>query len=144
MSDPNQLAFIGLQRTAGRLMQELHDLLKPHGLTPTQFNVLRILRGAGEPLNCTEISARMIKRDPDMTRLLDRMERRGWIKRQRTRGDRRVVLAGITKSGLSALAALDKPVVELRVRQFSPLSESRKAALIKALNLLEAEPHPFE
>ena len=81
-------AFVNIQRTADALMQGLATALKPTGLSPTQYNVLRILRGA-EPdgLACREIADRMITRDPDITRLLDRMENHGWITRQRQQED---------------------------------------------------------
>src|ERR1700675_4821509 len=71
-------ALIALQRTADRLKWRLSDVLKEHGLSPTQYNALRILRGAkDEGLPCSEVGERMINRDPDITRLMDRLERRG-------------------------------------------------------------------
>jgi len=79
--DPDQELYVVLQRTADWLMADVQSLLKGHGLSHQQYNVLRILRGVKGPLNCTEIANRMINRDPDMTRLLDRMETRGWIER---------------------------------------------------------------
>src|SRR3954454_21117537 len=99
-----QEVFLNLLRTADALMAEVTEFLKPHGVSPTQYNVLRILRGAGagccggghaDPgtrgLACREVGERMITRDPDMTRLLDRLEDRGFIVRERDRKDRRMI-----------------------------------------------------
>ena len=73
-------ALVALQRTADRLHWRLSEMLKPHGLSPTQYNALRILRGAGDQGRaCSEIAERMINRDPDITRLVDRLERRGLV-----------------------------------------------------------------
>ena len=102
--------FLGLQRTASLLLQALGRELKGHDLTPAQYNALRILRGA-EPdaaasggLTCSEIGERLVSPGPDVTRLLDRLEQRGLVLRQRDAGDRRVVRARITAAGLALLA----------------------------------------
>jgi DNA-binding MarR family transcriptional regulator len=134
--DPDQELYVVLQRAADWLMQDVQSLLKGHGLSHQQYNVLRILRGVKGPLNCTEIANRMINRDPDMTRLLDRMETRGWIERARAVEDRRVVLASITESGMALLAELDEPVTECHRRQFSGLDAERKARITETLKLL--------
>ena len=92
--------FLNLQRTAEALMHGLEAGLKPAGLSPSQYNVLRILRGAGaEGLACGGIAERMVTRDPDMTRLLDRLEARGLVMRARDRADRRVITVRITPEG---------------------------------------------
>jgi MarR family transcriptional regulator, organic hydroperoxide resistance regulator len=106
-------------RAAERLSQDAERLVREHNLTGTQYNVLRILRGA-EPqgLACKAIGDRMISHDPDMTRLLDRMEKRGLITRERQTDDRRVVKTRITAQGLELLKKLDAPVLELHRRQF--------------------------
>ncbi|HLB86731.1 MAG TPA: MarR family transcriptional regulator, partial [Terriglobales bacterium] len=98
------MVFVALLRAAERLSQDAEQLVKEYGLTGTQYNVLRILRGA-EPagLPCKGISDRMISHDPDMTRLLDRMEKRGLITRERQFDDRRVVKTRITSEGLDIL-----------------------------------------
>jgi DNA-binding MarR family transcriptional regulator len=84
--------FLNIQRTADILLQEILDVLRPCGLSATQYNVLRILRGAGEAgVTCKEIGARLVTRDPDITRLLDRLEKRNLLTRARTREDRRFV-----------------------------------------------------
>jgi DNA-binding MarR family transcriptional regulator len=134
--DPDQELFVTLQRVADRLLQDTQMALKPSGLSPQQYNVLRILRGAKSRLSCTEIASRMINRDPDMTRLLDRIEAKGWIERSRDGEDRRVVLASITKAGLALLAELDAPVQESHRRQFEILDGAAKRTVIEALKLL--------
>src|SRR5438552_13393531 len=126
--------FIGLLQSADALTQEAEHLVKAAGLTGAQYNVLRILRGA-EPagLPCKGISDRMISHDPDMTRLLDRMEKRGLITRERQFDDRRVVKTRITSEGLDILRKLDAPVQDLHRRQFSTISGDRLKVLAAAL-----------
>src|ERR1051325_4714282 len=116
--------FINIQRTAEALLWGVTETLKPAGLTPTQYNVLRILRGAGtEGLACREISERMVNRDPDITRLLDRLEKQGFVKRARDEKDRRVVTTFITREGLRVLEELDQPISELHKRQLGHLED---------------------
>lgn len=104
-------AFLNLQRTASALLQALTRFLRTHDLTPTQYNVLRILRGSHpETLTCGDIGNRMVTPDPDVTRLLDRLEKRGLVTRTRDTVDRRVVRATITEGGLELLERLDGPV----------------------------------
>src|SRR3989475_6425830 len=118
--------FVALLKTADTLGQEAEQLLKAAGLTGAQYNVLRILRGAEpEGLACKGIGDRMISHDPDMTRLLDRMEKRGLITRERQTDDRRVVKTRITPQGLSLLKTLDQPVRDLHKRQFRHMSAAR-------------------
>jgi DNA-binding MarR family transcriptional regulator len=106
-------AFLTLQRSADRLMGRFARWLKPHALSPTQYNALRILRGAGQRgMPCQEIGERMITRDSDVTRLVDRLEKRGLVMRRPDGKDRRVVRAVITPSGLELLRKLDGPVQE--------------------------------
>lgn len=126
--------FVALLTAADRLTQDADRLMKSHGLTGTQYNVLRILRGA-EPhgLPCKGISDRMISRDPDMTRLLDRMEKHGMISRERQKDDRRVVKTRITAQGLDTLRKLDSPVEELHRNQFRSVGAARLKALASAL-----------
>jgi DNA-binding MarR family transcriptional regulator len=126
--------FIALQKTADALGQEAGQLLKANGLTGAQYNVLRILRGS-EPagLACNDIGERMISHDPDMTRLLDRMEKRGMITRQRQTDDRRVVKTRITSDGLGILKRLDQPVRDLHKRQFRRLPAPRLKVLAELL-----------
>ena len=118
--------FVSLLQAADTLAQEAEQLLKAAGLTGAQYNVLRILRGA-EPqgLACRAIGDRMISHDPDMTRLLDRMEKRGLITRERQSDDRRVVKTRVAAPGLSLLKTLDQPVHGLHKRQFRHMSAAR-------------------
>lgn len=103
--------YLNLARTADVLRRWEIDVLKPAELTPSQYNILRILRGAGpEGHRCAEIGARMITRDPDITRLLDRLELRGLVHRARDSHDRRAVTTRITEAGLKLLAELDEPI----------------------------------
>lgn len=126
--------FISLQKTADALGLEIEQLFKPQGLTGTQYNVLRILRGAEpEGLACSSIGERMISHDPDMTRLLDRMEKRNLITRARQTDDRRVVKTRITPAGLTLLKSLDQPVCELHRRQFRHMPAARLKSLAALL-----------
>ena len=123
-------AFIALQKTADALGQQVEQVLKASGLTSAQYNVLRILRGAEpEGLACSDIGERMISHDPDMTRLLDRMEKHGLITRQRQTDDRRVIKTRITSKGLESLRRLDQPIRDLHRRQFSHISAARLKGL---------------
>jgi DNA-binding MarR family transcriptional regulator len=120
-----EAAFLDLLRTTDMLSRGLVTILKPEDLSSTQYNVLRILRGAPEGLPCGEIAKRMITRDPDITRLLDRLEKRGLISRSREARDRRTVMARITGAGLKLLARLDEPVQEAHRKQLGHLGRQR-------------------
>jgi len=125
---------VELQRAADAQIHAVTALLKARGLSPTQYNVLRILRGAGESgLPCREISNRMIKRDPDVTRLLDRMEAKGWVKRRRGTSDRRVILVQITPAGLELVRSLDEPVRGLHRRRLGRMGAKRLRTLLGLL-----------
>jgi DNA-binding MarR family transcriptional regulator len=125
--------FVSLLRTADAFTRGVEALLKPADLSVTQYNVLRILRGAGEGgLACREIGGRLISRDPDITRLLDRMESRGLIARARELKDRRVVKTRITAEGLRVLQELDGPVQDLHRKQLHRLPDK----LLRQLLLL--------
>ena len=126
-------AFVELLRTSDLLSRRLAMVLKGADLSPTQYNVLRILRGAPEGLACGEIAERMITRDPDVTRLLDRLEKRGLIARRRESMDRRMVLTRITPEGLRALAELDEPIQDLHREQLGHLGRNRLVALSELL-----------
>ncbi|MGB2666805.1 MAG: MarR family transcriptional regulator [Candidatus Acidiferrum sp.] len=126
--------FVALLKAADSLSQEAEQLIKAAGLTSAQYNVLRILRGA-EPdgLLCRGISDRMISRDPDMTRLLDRMEKHKLITRERQKEDRRVIKTRITAEGLKLLKKLDRPVHELHKNQFRHMSPAHLKQLAELL-----------
>jgi DNA-binding MarR family transcriptional regulator len=142
-TSPEEEAFLGLQRTADALARHASALLKPSGLSPTQYNVLRILRGAGETgLACREVGARMITHDPDMTRLLDRMEARGLIVRARSADDRRVIVTRVTPAGLSLLKKLDGAVTEGTRRLMQPLGVTRLRSLTRMLDVLRSALNP--
>jgi DNA-binding MarR family transcriptional regulator len=116
------------------LSRGLVEVLKTEDLSPTQYNVLRILRGASEGLPCGEIANRMITRDPDITRLLDRLEKRGLIWRCRETKDRRMVMSRITPSGLELLGRLDVPVQTTHRKQLGHLGAARLGALTELLH----------
>jgi DNA-binding MarR family transcriptional regulator len=134
---PEQEAFVVLQRAASALMEELARLLKAQGVSPVQYNILRILRGVHPgALACGEVGNRLISREPDVTRLLDRMEKQGWVKRRRGKDDRRVVEVEITGSGLTLLKGLDGAVRELHRAQFARLGEQRTEKVARWLSAL--------
>jgi DNA-binding MarR family transcriptional regulator len=139
---PEQEAFLNLARTFDVLAGAIAvGVFKPAGLTPAQYNVLRILRGAGGALACGEIGGRMIAREPDMTRLLDRLESRRLVARSRQASDRRVVSVRITPAGLKALAALDPQVLEAHRKQLGHLSKKELEQLIALLEKARRQPN---
>jgi DNA-binding MarR family transcriptional regulator len=131
--------FVALLKAADALASQGDQLMKANGLTSAQYNVLRILRGAGpEGLPCNAIGERMISRDPDMTRLLDRMEKRELITRERQTEDRRVVKARITDEGLKLLKKMDAPIRELHKSQFAHMASARLKSLMDLLTEVAA------
>lgn len=127
---PEQEAFLNLRRTVDLLGAPFEQLFRAHGISDSQYNVLRILRGAGgEGLPCSEIAARMVSRDPDITRLVDRLEKAGLVERVRVAHDRRVILVRVTAAGLKLLSELDRPVMELHRRQLGHLTRAELAEL---------------
>ncbi|MGA2422152.1 MAG: MarR family transcriptional regulator [Candidatus Acidiferrum sp.] len=133
-----ELVFVALVKAADTLTLKADQFFKASGLSATQYNVLRILRGA-EPqgLPCRGIGDRMITHDSDITRLLDRMEKRGLITRARQTDDRRVVKARITAAGLAALKTLDVPVREMHQRQLRHMSATQLKTLSNLLRDLQ-------
>lgn len=110
-SSREQEAYLSLLRTSDALQSRVEAKLKEFGLTGTQYNALRILRGAGaDGIPCSEIGERMITRDPDVTRLLDRLQKRGLVERSRGKQDRRVIYGKITGAGLKLLREMDAPL----------------------------------
>ena len=125
---------LGLVRTADQLLLPLSEVLREEGLSLSQYNILRILRGAGEEaLPCGEISERMLRRDPDLTRLLDRLEKRGLVARSRGTADRRVVRAAITAQGLALLDALEESVKKATRASLAHMSGAKLTALCELL-----------
>jgi len=136
---PEEAAFLDLLRTADILSRGVIGVLKAEDLSTTQYNVLRILRGSREGLPCGEIAGRMITRDPDVTRLLDRMEKRGLISRSRESPDRRVVMARVTAEGLKLVHRLDEPVRNIHHKQLGHLGKDQLRALAELLASARAE-----
>jgi DNA-binding MarR family transcriptional regulator len=131
---PEQEAALNLVRTQDYLQQDFARLFSEHGVSGPQYNVLRILRGhGGDGLPCQEIAAQMVTRMPDITRLVDRLEQAGLVRRARIEQDRRVVLVKITRAGLDLLARLDKPLLDLHRRQLRHLTREELAELNRLL-----------
>jgi DNA-binding MarR family transcriptional regulator len=132
-----QETYLSLLRTADALRAQVEARLKEFGLTGTQYNALRILRGAGpEGLPCREIGERMITRDPDITRLLNRLEDRGFVERTRAKQDRRVIYGKITAAGLKLLRKLDNPVEKHGREMLRHVGQEKLKQLIELLELV--------
>ena len=134
VESPEREVYLLLQHVSGELIYELATLLKPSGITPEQYHVLRILRDAGSagaPLSL--VAERSPAGDPDVTGLLDRLERRALARRARESSDRRVVTAKITKEGRQLLDRLEAPVQALHTRQLGPLGDRGLQSLRKLL-----------
>jgi len=132
---PEENAFVSLIRTSEALSRKVERVLRSADISPTQYNVLRILRGSPDGLPCREIGARMITRDPDITRLLDRLEKRELVSRSRKNEDRRMVLTRITPQVLRLLGELDAPVTEAHRSKLGHLGRERLSSLIELLEL---------
>jgi DNA-binding MarR family transcriptional regulator len=130
-------AYLSMLRTADALQTQVEARLKEFGLTGTQYNALRILRGAGqEGLLCREIGERMITRDPDVTRLLDRLEDRGFVQRARAKLDRRVIYGKITAAGLMLLREMDGPLEKFGRELLRHVGQEKLKQLIELLELV--------
>jgi len=135
-------AAVNLIRTAETVLRGMEEALKPWTISMEQFNVLRILRGTGPAgLPCGEIAARMVTRDPDMTRLLDRLEARALIERERETRDRRVVISRILPAGRRLLAAVDGPLESANLRRLGPLGRKGLRQLVTLLEAVREQPH---
>jgi DNA-binding MarR family transcriptional regulator len=131
-----QEAMLNLERTTAVLSHAIAEALKPHGITPTQYNVLRILRGAGAPGLCrNEVRDRLVSQVPDVTRLLDRLEEVGLVERSRDAADRRLVTTRITAKGQQLLRDLDAPVVEMHRRQLGHMTREQLRTLVELLGV---------
>jgi DNA-binding MarR family transcriptional regulator len=138
-SSLEQEAYLALLRTADALQSQVESWLKEFGLTGTQYNALRILRGAGsEGLPCREIGDRMITHDPDITRLLDRLEDRGLVKRNRANLDRRVIYGKISSAGLKLLRQIDIPLENKGREMLKHVRQEKLKQLIELLELVRA------
>lgn len=129
-----QEALLNLMRTSDRLQFRIARIFREHGLTPSQYNVLRILRGEGKPLPVLEIADRMIAVVPGITGLVDRLEAMGLVVRERSCEDRRVVYVAITAKALETLAAMDEP---LEAQQGQLIGHLTRAELKELIRLLE-------
>jgi MarR family transcriptional regulator, organic hydroperoxide resistance regulator len=138
-----QETYLSLLRTADVLEVKVEELFKKFGLTGTQYNAMRILRGAGsEGLPCREIGERMITHDPDVTRLLDRLEDRGFVERTRAKHDRRVIYGKITRSGLKLLREMDVPVDKHGRQLLRHVGQGKLQQLIELLELVRGGSTP--
>ncbi|MEO5590523.1 MAG: MarR family transcriptional regulator [Gemmatimonadaceae bacterium] len=138
-SDLREEADLNIIRTANLLTDDFEKMLKPYGITGTQYNVLRILRGAGPAGLCrNEVSARMLTRMPDATRLLDRMEEAGLVVRARSENDRRLVATQITAKGRRLVDSLDGVATRQHSRALGHLSDQQLKTLVKLLTLARA------
>ncbi|HEV7375001.1 MAG TPA: MarR family transcriptional regulator [Pyrinomonadaceae bacterium] len=132
--------YLNIQLTAERLWWGVNETLKQADLTHTQYNVLRILRGAGQAgASCSEISERLVTKDSDITRLLNRLETRGLISRERETKDRRVIITRISRDGLRLLAGLDKPIERCHRSHLGHLGDKQLATLSKLLEVVRSE-----
>lgn len=130
---PEQEAYLNLLRTADHLAGQFAQLFRAHRLTDAQYNVLRILRGHQAPVATRRIAAEMVTRQPDVTRLIDRLERVRLVRRERCPDDRRVVYVAITPKGLATLNKLDEPVAALHQAQLAHLGPARLRQLSELL-----------
>ena len=128
---------VALVRTADQLQRRFSKIMKEYEVSPTQYNALRILRGGGEKgLPCSEIGERMISHDPDITRLLDRLVKRGLVERHREESDRRVIRTRITAAGFELLKKMDRPMHELPRQMFGDLGEPKLQSLLRLLTII--------
>jgi DNA-binding MarR family transcriptional regulator len=126
--------WLNLSRTAAAVTHNMEQRLKPYGLSGTQYNVLRILRGAGdEGLVQYEVGARLVAQVPDVPRILGRMEKAGWVKRTRGTADRRVVLASLTDEGLHLVNSLDEVMNHVEKELFTAMSEAEMKQMSELL-----------
>jgi DNA-binding MarR family transcriptional regulator len=130
---PEQEAALNIVRTNDQLQNRFLRLFREYGVTPSQYNILRILRGEGKPMPSLEIGERMIQVVPAMTGLIDRLEKQSLVRRERCLEDRRVIFIVLTEQGEQLLAKLDEPVVELHRALLGHLSKSELAELSRLL-----------
>ena len=136
-ANPETMTWLRLLRLYEQMHGNVADFLRRWDLSLPQYNVLRILRGAGDKgLHCRQISERMITRVPDITRLLDRLEHKELIARQRSSSDRRIVMVSLTEGSLRLLSTLDGPLNDLHRRQFSVLPRRERQQLNQILDQL--------
>ncbi|HEV3142643.1 MAG TPA: MarR family transcriptional regulator [Gemmataceae bacterium] len=135
---PYEEALLSLVRTNDRLQIQFARLFREHRLTPSQYNILRILRGEGKPLPILEIASRTVCVVPGITGLIDRLERAGLVNRLRCDKDRRVIYVALTDQGMSTLAELDEPLQARHRELLGHLSSTEVTELIRLLEKLRA------
>jgi DNA-binding MarR family transcriptional regulator len=128
-----QEATLNILRTSDRLQLQFARLLREHGLTPSQYNVLRIVRGEGKPLPILEIAERTVTVVPGITGLIDRLEQAGFVNRVRCETDRRVIYVALTDKGAGVLANLDQPLLERHKALMGHLTPSELKELSRLL-----------
>ena len=133
-----QEATLNILRTSDQLQNRMGRLFRDYGLTPSQYNVLRILRGEGKPLPSLEIASRTIQVVPAITGLIDRLEKQGLVKRERCTEDRRIVYVGITAKALRILKKIDDPLMQLHNETFRHLNKKEAAEIIRLLEKVRA------
>jgi DNA-binding MarR family transcriptional regulator len=131
---PEQEAALSVVRTSDQLQIRFARLLREHGVTPSQYNILRILRGEGKPLPILEIASRTITVVPGITGLIDRLEQAGFVNRVRCAKDRRVIYVALADRGTTTLAALDEPLMALHRKLLGHLSQAELKELIRLLD----------
>jgi DNA-binding MarR family transcriptional regulator len=129
-------AALSIVRTSDRLQIRFARLMREHGLTPSQYNILRILRGEGKPLPILEIASRTVAVVPGITGLIDRLEKAGFVNRLRCAKDRRVIYVALTEHGVATLAGLDEPLLALHRKLLGHLSAAELKELIRLLEKL--------
>lgn len=134
-----QEACLNLFRTSDLLQNRMGKFMREFGLTPSQYNILRILRGEGKPLPSLEIASRMIQVVPAITGLVDRLEAQNLVVRKRCNEDRRVVFIEITPAGLELLTKIDQPLYEAHKQVLSMLSEDEMRTLTRLLEKIRSE-----
>lgn len=128
-----QEAMLSILRTHDQLHNQLGKLFRGYELTPSQYNVLRILRGEGAPLASLELASRLIQVVPAITGLIDRLEKRELVSRCRDEEDRRVVRVAITDQGLSLLGRIDQPLEQLHTQLLGHLNSSELTQIVGLL-----------
>ena len=139
MASIEEESLLNIVRTADVLLQSLTIVMKPYQLSPTQYNVLRILRGAGDAgVSCKDIGARLVARDPDITRLMDRLEQRGLIVRDRSKEDRRIVTHRLTQAGSDLVNELQRPLEALNKQLTGGIKPGDLRQLVDVLEQIRA------
>lgn len=136
-----QEAALNLARTSDRIAIRFERLFRDYGLTPSQYNILRIVRGEGKPLPILEIASRTVTVVPGITGLIDRLEKAEFVARRRCTEDRRVIYVEILPNGLEVLGRLDQPVLDLHRELMGHLSEKELKELIRLLEKVREPLH---